>query len=369
VYFENTRCLHCEQALGYCPEAAVLTGLERSAGQGQRTVYSARAPGLAGQLFRYCENANRGGGCNWLVPAAADQPYCRSCRLTLVIPDLAQGAGRAAWIRIERDKRRLIYTLDALGLPLESPSGSADGPPHRLSFRLLQDEPGQPAITGHADGVITLNVAEADSAFREHTREKLGEAYRTVLGHLRHESGHYYWDRLIRDDSTRTDAFRELFGDERADYQHAIDQHYDRGPPPAWMADHVSSYASMHPWEDWAETWAHYLHLLDTVETAYWYGVGIAPKAGRDTSLTTIADVDPYGVADFSDLQRIWFPVIYLGNSLNRSMGQPDLYPFVLTPLVLDKLRFVHQVARGVRNYTVDAVPPGAAEGVPPQTM
>jgi hypothetical protein len=206
---------------------------------------------------------------------------------------------------------------------------------------------GAPVMTGHARGLITINISEADDVQREQFRANLAEPYRTVLGHLRHEVGHYYWERLVEG----TDAivpFRSIFGDERVDYASALDAYYQRSSPaPTWPNVHVSEYASAHPWEDWAETWAHYLHLLDTVETAYWYGLGIAPRVGSDNGMTTMADVDPYVEGDFGELARVWFPVVYTGNSLNRSMGQPDLYPFILSPPVLDKLRFVHQVARG----------------------
>jgi len=54
-----------------------------------------------------------------------------------------------------------------------------------------------PVLTSHCNGLITLNIAEADDAERERRRVKFHEPYRTLLGHLRHEVAHYYWDRLI----------------------------------------------------------------------------------------------------------------------------------------------------------------------------
>src|SRR5262249_50270393 len=154
-------------------------------------------------------------------------------------------------------KRRLVYTLLALNLPLVSRQEDRES---GLSFEFLADpaDPAAPRVmTGHAGGVITVNVAEADDAERERRRLQMNEPYRPLLGAFRHEIGHYYWDRLIRG-SARLAAFRETFGDERADYAEALDRHHAGGPPGDWQDRFVSAYASSHPWEDWAETWAHY---------------------------------------------------------------------------------------------------------------
>jgi len=182
-------------------------------------------------------------------------------------------------------------------------------------------------------------VAEADDPFREKMRVQMGEAYRTLLGHFRHEVGHHYWERLI-ESSDRLAPFRERFGDERVDYAEARQRHYDQGPPPDWSAGFVSAYASMHPWEDWAETWAHYLHMTDTLETARAYGLVVRPEGARTPSVRTRR----LDLHDFEDLAAGWYPLTMALNSLNRSMGLPDTYPFVLSDTAIAKLRFVHEV-------------------------
>ena len=196
-------------------------------------------------------------------------------------------------------------------------------------------------MTGHANGVITLNVAEADDDERVRRRVALGEPYRTLLGHLRHESGHYYWDRLIQA-TGRQEAFRSVFGDERLDYAQALKQHYEgSGQPANWQDAYVSAYATAHPWEDWAETWAHYLHMVDLLETAadYRTRVCVPGAAGGEEEME-----DPYTheADDFDELVAQWVPLTLLLNSLNRSLGHEDAYPFALSPTAQNKLRFVH---------------------------
>jgi hypothetical protein len=201
-------------------------------------------------------------------------------------------------------------------------------------------------MTGHDEGIITLNIAEADSAFRENMREKMGEAYRTVLGHLRHEIGHYYWDRLIRNGPSLR-GFRNLFGDDAQDYDEAVQRHYEQGAPANWAESYISAYATMHPWEDWAETWAHYLHMIDTLETAKSHALSLrvpaAERTGDQISTDTVA------FRDFDSLTSNWNAVTLALNSLNRSMGLKDAYPFVLSPRVLEKLRFVHDLIQSRR--------------------
>jgi hypothetical protein len=208
----------------------------------------------------------------------------------------------------------------------------------------MADDPatGARVMTGHRAGLITINVAEADDPYREQTRKEMGEAYRTLLGHFRHESGHYYWDRLIRD-SDQLGAFREMFGDERADYDAARESHYRRESEPEWPQAFVSAYASMHPWEDWAETWAHCLHIVDTLETARAYGLVLEPRPVGGSPQQRLS-ARAVHFERFDDVITAWVPVTIALNSLNRSMGLPDLYPFVLSPRAVRKLRFVHDV-------------------------
>lgn len=353
LFFENSRCMTCNRPIGYCAEAARLVPLPEEAtrsdaaadpglvpGGPALVAVDVTVPGGKREKFLKCKNFSEHDTCNWLVRAADGIAYCLSCRLTEVIPDLTDGSNRQAWAEVESAKRRLLYTLRALRLPLLTKIENAQA---GLSFRFLRGTDEAPVTTGHADGLITLNVAEADAAYRENMREKLGEAYRTVLGHLRHEIGHYYWDRLVRDGG-RVEAYRALFGDESASYEAAIQRHYDEGPPANWADSFISAYATMHPWEDWAETWAHYLHMLDTLETAKSHGltVRIPGRPEGDARVST----DELRFSDFDALMAGWQAVAVALNSLSRSMGMKDVYPFVLSRPVRDKLRFVHDLTQ-----------------------
>jgi hypothetical protein len=292
--------------------------------------------------YRLCANYDRENVCNWGLPVEDPNPLCRSCRLTRVIPDLTLPGAKEAWYRLEVAKRRLVYGLIALRLPL---SNKIDDPERGLAFEFLADIPGRtaPVMTGHADGVITLNVAEADDVQRETIRTQMHEPYRTLLGHFRHESGHYYWDRLIRE-SERLEGFRELFGDEQEDYGAALGRHYASGAPADWPERFVSAYASSHPWEDWAESWAHYLHMTDTLETAEAWGLTAEPALPELPELAEPTAGGPDAPPDtpFDAMVERWFSVTFVLNDLNRGLGLPDGYPFVLSPPVIEKLRFVH---------------------------
>jgi hypothetical protein len=237
-----------------------------------------------------------------------------------------------------------MYGLEQLGLSVKS---KAEDPDNGLAFQFFSDEDtpdDKPALTGHDEGLITVNIAEADDAERERRRVQLHEPYRTLLGHFRHEIGHYYWDRLIRD-SSQLEPFRALFGDERIDYAQALKDYYGSGgPPPSWQQSFVSAYATTHPWEDWAETWAHYLHITDTLETAAACGLSLRPQHDNEPALDHIALQTADRSVAFDQLIADWFPVTYVLNNLNRGMGLPDAYPFVLSAPAIEKLRFVHDV-------------------------
>ena len=339
LYFENDHCVNCGEAVGYVPEAAELVTL-RSPVADTPGVFDISLGGAAARAFRQCRNTLDHNACNWLLPADSGAEFCASCALSEVIPDLSDAYNDQVWRRIEAAKRRLVYTLLALKLPVVSKTADEGA---GLAFRFLKGTADEPVMTGHDEGIITLNVDEADFAFRENMREKMGEGYRTVLGHLRHESGHYYWDRLLRD-SVRLGNFRALFGDERVSYEESLERHYTSGPPPNWGETYISAYATMHPWEDWAETWAHYLHMVDTLETAKSHGLTVhlpaTEKPGEPIATHRLA------FFDFDALSTGWNAVTLAMNSLNRSMGMKDAYPFVLTPTVLGKLRFVHELVR-----------------------
>jgi hypothetical protein len=334
VFFENTRCLGCDRTLAYLPDQQIMGALVEHPGGRWRSPREDRE-----ELYRLCANYESEGVCNWAVQADDSNPLCPSCRTTRVIPDLGRPGHKDAWYRLEVAKRRLIENLLNLGLSLEDDSSHGG-----LSFEFLADSdvPDAPRVlTGHAQGVITVNVAEADDAERERRRHDMHEPYRTLLGHFRHESGHYYWDRLLND-GPGLEGFRQLFGDERADYGAALKNHHAE-PASDWQEHFISAYASAHPWEDWAETWAHYLHMTDALEMAGACGVSLRPRRADEPALETRA---PGRTVSFERMIEDWFPLTYLLNSLNRGLGQPDAYPFVLSPAIVEKLRFVHETVQ-----------------------
>jgi len=338
VFFENTRCEACGATLGFVPDERHMGAFHvQPDGAWQR---------VRGDMtgWRPCANA-RTGVCNWMVPAGDANPLCTSCRTTQVLPSLGKPANLAYWTRIEQAKRRLFYNLLSLGLPV--PSKSED-PEHGVSFHFLEQlEPSATVLTGHDSGVITLNIAEADDARREQMRARLHEPYRTLLGHLRHEIGHYYWDRLIAGTSW-LEPWRQLFGDERQNYVQGLHSHY-AAPRADWAQQFVSAYASSHPWEDWAECWAHYMHIQAGLETASAWGLSL------DHALPGAPPVKVHQVA-WCDVDMIrvlieqWLPVSQFVNAMARCLGNADNYPFVTPEPVVRKLDFVHRVVvAGVR--------------------
>jgi len=341
VHFENSQCTRCGHALAFLPEQATLAAIEPVAET--PGVFLAVGGSAQKTRFRLCGNQIDYAACNWAIAEDDGHRFCRACRLNEMIPNLSDAKARDGWLKLENSKRRLIYTLLGLGLPVEPRAESPGG----LAFAFKQDQPGEEKVMiGHDEGLITINIAEADSPFREKTRLELGETYRTLLGHFRHEIGHYYWDRLIAHSSFE-ERFRSLFGDERASYDEALAVHYRDGAPKDWPTRFVSSYASMHPCEDWAESWAHYLHMVDTLETARSFGLALRSRVptgdGKREIRTRRLDFD-----DFDDLARAWVPLTIALNSLNRSMGMSDLYPFVVSDPALQKIRFVHDVVEQV---------------------
>ncbi len=364
VFFSNSECLACHTPLGYEPLRRLLLPLQSAAGlwceagaqphadAEPSQVSSIPSPdeGQAAPRYRRCAHFETASACNWLVEESDPGELCRSCRLTRILPDLSL-AENALWFqRIELAKRRLVSSLIGLGLPV-APKTDQD-PELGLAFELLRAPPGAlPVVTGHDDGVITLDIEEADDATREQRRGAMHEPYRTLLGHLRHETGHYYWQRLV-DGSAWLDAYRELFGDERQDYAAALQRHYEVGAPIDWGASHVSAYASSHPWEDWAETWAHYLHMADTLDTARSFGLdgeGVELNYERYGPEVVGDSADPAN-SEFLALLNGWMELTGVLNELSRSMGVPDFYPFVLSVPAVRKLNFVHRVvAAGAR--------------------
>jgi hypothetical protein len=373
VFFGNTRCLACGAELGYDADCATVWPLQGAEEEGvwrrhddqdtPRGAGSASAP-----RYRRCANFSSAMACSWLLrlDEAARFEQCRSCRLNRTLPDLTPLDNQRLWARVESDKQRLVASLIALGLPLAS--RTLEDTERGLAFDLLRGSAAAtPVLIGHMNGVITLDIDEADDAHREAIREEMNEPYRTVLGHLRHESGHYYWSLLVAQGDW-LEPFRALFGDERADYGTALERHHASGPPAGWAQTHVSAYASSHPWEDWAETWAHYLHILDTLDTALSFGL----DAARSRLLR-----DPFGAnvlfaggppardgaePPFLPLINAWIELTSVLNELSRSMGERDFYPFVLSDAVVTKLHFVHRVMHSGTSA-------GAAEAQPLKTQ
>jgi hypothetical protein len=354
IFFENHSCVSCGRQLAFLPDIAEIGSLD----PGTPGTWVSPLAGASPYGYRLCANYTTHNVCNWAIPADDPSELCSSCRLTRAIPDTSIQWQRAAWYKLEVAKRRLVYSLLHLRLPV---ANRVDDPVRGLAFEFLADQPQAPGpvLTGHLDGVVTVNLAEADDAERERRRLALHEPYRTLLGHVRHEVGHYYWERLITG-SDRIESFRALFGDERIDYGAALQAHYQNGPPADWQIRFVTTYATSHPWEDWAETWAHYLHLTDTLETAAACGVSIKPRRRDEPALPRVPAAAGSPDAAFDRLMASWFPLTYVLNNLNRGLGVPDAYPFVLSPPAIEKLRFVHDVIAEVGAVAPHAAPPPA---------
>jgi hypothetical protein len=323
LYFENDICLQCRSQVGFRTDDMTMA-----------TIGSVQSSGI-----QPCRNWTDWNACNWYTSDAGG--YCLACGFDEVVPNLSDPQRLALWTETERAKRRLIYTLLQLGLPLGPATGKQG-----LRFWLLADDrvdtgavdppAHDPVVTGHDSGLLTMNVVEADDAHREAMRKRLNEPYRTMLGHLRHEIGHYYWYALI-EDTPLIEDFRTVFGDERTDYAAALAAHYARTATEDWQVSFVSFYASAHPWEDFAETWAHYIHIVDSLETASDAGLGMRSR--------TVASPFPLEAGrPFTATLGDWLPLSVALNQLNRSMGMRDVYPFALTDRVVEKLAFVHRI-------------------------
>ena len=338
LFFANTQCLTCWSQLGYLPDEGRIAALDPEHELGLWRAEGRREP------LKFCANRQGAAACNWMVVAANPSSHCIACRLNHTIPDLNDPDNVRYWHAIEGAKRRLVSQLLAMELPVRSKV--REDPQCGVMFDFLRSPKNGPKVmTGHASGLITINVEEADDAKREAIRQALHEPYRSLLGHFRHEIGHYYWDRLIWD--TRwLEPFRALFGDERASYAEAIRRNYEEGPPADWARAHISAYATMHPWEDWAETWAHYMHVTDSLGTALGYGIDPEQDGGRVRPFgpeALYAPQDPE--ADrFLHLLNAWRRMTVLLNELARSLGQPDFYPFTISGPVVAKLQFVQMV-------------------------
>lgn len=315
LFFDNVTCLNCNTEVGFDPSIRDLVAVDTD-------------------RHRHCANQFVA-RCNWLLPVDDGNDLCVSCRLTVMRPSDSNPYHLAAFADAEAGKRNLLDQLAGLGLAI------GDGQ-QQLAFEMKASDY-ERVVIGYQEGTITLDLAESDDAHREMVRQSLGEQYRTMLGHLRHEIGHFYWWLLING-TDRHDRFRAVFGDETVDYQNALDQHYDPGGRGGqagdWRRTHVSAYAASHPWEDWAETFAHYLHIRSGLETADSFGLSVGRPSTEVGEALDMHDQTP----SVQLLIENWLSLTMALNAMSRSMGQNDLYPFVLAGPVVDKLAFVHEV-------------------------
>ncbi|WP_303831651.1 zinc-binding metallopeptidase family protein [Asticcacaulis taihuensis] len=334
TYFENRNCLKCGAKLGFVTETQTLEALAPAGGNAW-TLVSGASP-----AFRFCANA-RSDVCNWLVDAGSSDRFCKACRHNRLVPNPALPQTLAHWRAIGAAQRHLFYSFLRWNLPAPTRQEDPDG---GLLFDFLEDtrlSDGtlEKPMTGHDDGLITIRAAEADDAERETLRAQMHEPYRTMLGHFRHECGHFIWNQMVRDGGLIAEC-RAVFGDDSQDYGEALQRYYRQGPPANWQNQFISEYASSHPWEDFAETFAHCLHIIDTLEMArsHMMRLSVCGEAPREIA------VDPYAESSFETLANLWVPLSITLNSLHHSMGERPLYPFILTPVVRTKLSFVHRI-------------------------
>lgn len=335
LFFGSSHCLKCDSDVGFDLEGGKFRRLGPKSG------------------VKRCANGINHGVCNWVLSAASGDVLCTACKMNRTIPDLAWDRNRVLWGRMEVAKRRLIYTLRHLGISLPT---KAQNPQAGLAFDIVSTVSNPTVTTGHLNGVITVNLEEADDAYRQINQQALGESSRTLLGHFRHESAHYMWQRFLSNlawDNPLRLAFRERFGDEWQDYAASLGAYYQRPAPANWEQSFISAYASSHPWEDWAETWAHYLEIVDGLETCESLGIQVQflalPLVMLPGEAGTLPAMLPQnGVADgefLAWLQR-WMCMSTVLNEVSQSLGEQALYPFVISVRVAQKLRLAHHFAQ-----------------------
>ncbi|MBB3408707.1 hypothetical protein FHT87_002610 [Rhizobium sp. BK316] len=340
IHFDNRQCVRCNHRLGFFAGDLSTHALESFDEANWQLVSDPN------RLVRFCANAGLD-ICNWLVDDNND--FCIACRHNRLVPNTDTPEGIDRWRRISQAQRHLFYSLLRWNLP--HPDRQED-PQGGLVFDFLEDAVQNdgnvvPAMTGHEEGLIAIRAAEADDVTREQARTAMDEPYRTLLGHFRHEAGHFIWNKLVRD-RNGFDEFRAVFGDERHDYSAALQDHYANGPVPGWQESFISAYASVHPWEDFAECFAHYLHIVDTLETARSFGMAIDPRGHEE--IAAEVDFSPYRAQSAEQLVSAWVPLSLAINAIQRSMGQPDSYPFVLSSPVVTKLEYLHRLIQNAAN-------------------
>ena len=330
LFFENISCENCGHSCGYRDDDRLMLTFDPL----KASLISDREK----IEYKYCKNKEYG-ICNWLLVKEDEHDYCNACQLNRTIPNLSDKKNFPKWQNLEVAKHRLIYQLQKIGLELPSKMVNKEG----LCFDFIAKRNNPEIMTGHANGIITILLREADSVSREQIRKELQEPFRTLIGHLRHEVGHYFWNRLVFNNQAVLPTFRAIFGIEEANYNDALQTYYKHGAPHNWQESFISKYATSHPWEDWAETWAHYLHIMDMVETAHFFRLSINPNEISQTMKTEVT-FDPYVVKDFQTIIDICVPLSFAVNSINRAMGIPDVYPFVITSEVIKKMSFIHEL-------------------------
>ena len=344
LFRENTSCLRCGALTGYLPDCGWLLAFAqvRQTVPGSIPTYTSPLPALARRTFKPCTGRSTAHQCNWMIDVSDPATQCLSCSLTRTIPDLSRPGATDRWAAAEHAKRHVLIQLLRLRLPIRSRYTHPDG----VWFDFL-DPPagGPPLLTGHADGLITLNLAEADPAQRALFQKQMGESYRTLTGHLRHELAHYYWERFARDPAWLQQS-QNLFGDHRRDYAQALAAYHQNGPAADWSTRFISPYASSHPWEDWAETFAHYLHMEEALHTASRLGLDLSRLHLRADSFNRAALQTPNGPPldhQFLDAIDRWVLLSLTANELNAALGHPCAYPFILNPAIVAKLHAIHQ--------------------------
>ncbi len=337
LYFENSICLSCNNPIGFDSEQLIMLTVQKNKTDAHYTDLQTK------KVYKYCQNAQEQ-TCNWLISASSNSTFCAACELNRTIPPLAIAQNRERWHKIEIAKHRLVYSLLKLQLPIKKKvtNSSTEG----IAFDFTVDTSANKSVmTSHQSGLITINIKEADEAERAKNKYDLNEKYRTLLGHFRHEIGHYYWDVLIKNNPKNLKKFRELFGNETANYEQALRNYYSN-PNKNTSNHYISIYATSHPWEDWAESWAHYMHLMDTVETAYYFGIQLDNESLAHRKLSTQKISNPYEVKKFIDIFNMWVPLGFAVNALSRSMGHPEFYPFVISDEIVEKLSFIHKICK-----------------------
>ncbi|HEX8911914.1 MAG TPA: putative zinc-binding metallopeptidase [Humisphaera sp.] len=332
LFFENTTCVNCKRAVGWCAGCRKISSFDPHPQNG----FVCADPKCRAHVLK-CDNYFTHNVCNRTVPVgtAGNPAYCDYCRFNHTIPDLSVAGNQAKWARLEAAKRRTLYDFDDLAIPYGTADDGVD-PPLQFDFKadtIKADSKyrdigeGEQVFTGHDNGLITINVREADPVAREKARVEFKEAHRTLIGHFRHELGHYVWDVAIK--GKREDECKALFGDHTADYGEAMKAYYANGPKPGWQSQYVSGYATMHPWEDWAETFANYLDMMATLDSA---------EAGRA--------MQPLDKRKFDDLASTYVRLGLTLNELTRGIGLVDFLPEVIAEPVRKKMAFVHGLTR-----------------------